>query len=829
MLVGVLGQVGLHLSTLAPGVTTGDAGEIATAVARLGVIHPTGYPLFTLVGHVVTRLLPVEAAIALAVMNVVCAAVITLTIAIAVRELTVHLDSADVGRARAVGTVAGLAAGVLTGITPGIWRQVRIGEVYPLHLLLVTLSLCCWVRFEITRRDRWIVAGALPMGLGLAHHVTMAYLLPPVAVYLVIRRPRMWTAWVVAPLQRLRGQTGSWDPRPWLLPICCLVGAAPLLLYAYLPWATAHTDALSWGGVHDWDTLYKHATGKQYQGYLKGFGYRSVGPRLLATPKWWVEQFTPLAALPVGLGLAVVFRRAWPLALLLVTYAGANVAHSVQYGAGNYREYCLPLLPPTGIVAGVGLAWLVVRLGERAPWRRVGVGVLISTWIAVGGLAAARYSHMDRASGTAIRYLADVERALTPGSVFIVSGDSYAFPMWYAQHVQGRMRDAVVVNVNMVGHRWYRGYLRRRHPVACDPLAANGLTVPWSERCGEYRQRMELDEPSWLKLGQDVSRGPATNRPTPLDVPISDGGDPRCRDAAYRRHHRHGCACWDYRERARAWDQACVPTVEAGGHVVHREARERKIHNLVTDHIDERDVFERNALTRWEGEAKNPRGWNGPRYHRVSADYALVNRGRVNQIVYYADTQSARPCGEELVGLRLRPHEVPRPRSIAARRRPPYRGNPRPTLIKYSALQGIHPDASTESKWSFAADEPIRLQLHWFESRTYDPGPADHAGAPIRHGVRSCFYDPDGRRVHTADVVTGGRGARIAFPLEARRGSKAGTYTVQACTVGELRDVPEALEGERVVRVPAELPCRDLVLEYTFEIAGSAGGGSDSQ
>jgi len=41
----------IYLFTLAPSVVQIDSGELATVQATLGIAHPTGYPLFTLLGY----------------------------------------------------------------------------------------------------------------------------------------------------------------------------------------------------------------------------------------------------------------------------------------------------------------------------------------------------------------------------------------------------------------------------------------------------------------------------------------------------------------------------------------------------------------------------------------------------------------------------------------------------------------------------------------------------------------------------------------------------------------------------------------------------------
>ena len=46
----------VYMQTLAPSVDFIDAGELATVCATLGIAHPTGYPLFALVGWVFAHL-----------------------------------------------------------------------------------------------------------------------------------------------------------------------------------------------------------------------------------------------------------------------------------------------------------------------------------------------------------------------------------------------------------------------------------------------------------------------------------------------------------------------------------------------------------------------------------------------------------------------------------------------------------------------------------------------------------------------------------------------------------------------------------------------------
>ena len=153
-----------------------------------------------------------------------------------------------------------------------------------------------------------MLGAALPMGIGLAHHVTMVYMLPAAFVYLMVRRPSFFVAWLTNPVVRLvrlfkrrrRGRLAGW----WGFPVACLVGFLPLLSYGFLIWANNHTTGVPWGDVHGWDNLYAHFTGKQYQGFMRGWISPRTGSASGIVPVVFDEQF-----LPMGTVLFFVGRR----------------------------------------------------------------------------------------------------------------------------------------------------------------------------------------------------------------------------------------------------------------------------------------------------------------------------------------------------------------------------------------------------------------------------------------------------------------------------------------------------------------------------------------
>ncbi len=126
----------VYVQTLAPTVDTGDGPELATAVLTLGVPHPTGYPLYMLIGQLWTRALPLgDPAWRLNLLSALCAALAVALLAGSTARLTRS-------------ALAGWLAGGLLAFSPLLWSQATVVEVYALHLVLVVGTLGAWLRFD---------------------------------------------------------------------------------------------------------------------------------------------------------------------------------------------------------------------------------------------------------------------------------------------------------------------------------------------------------------------------------------------------------------------------------------------------------------------------------------------------------------------------------------------------------------------------------------------------------------------------------------------------------------------------------------------------------
>lgn len=282
----------VYLSTVAPGIAGGDAGELVAESCHLGTAHPPGYPLFTLLNHVATRALPTLldsvglrpgpgvdgrsspawcANAAASVMGALAVVFTAQTINLIcgrwstnfqgrqnVHEAVVRRPCAN--NDRVFRSLAAGCAAMLMAFSPLMWQYSVTAEVFALNNFLLSLLCSLAVRFSFCRDLLHAAWGALIGGLALSNQHTAVLYVAPLSVWVIIQ--------LVTSRCRLHAT------HPWrhlmaeimLLVVLFLLGLTP---YAYLPLAAKHASKPgSWGEVSTWSGLLHHLRRGDY-GFLR--------------------------------------------------------------------------------------------------------------------------------------------------------------------------------------------------------------------------------------------------------------------------------------------------------------------------------------------------------------------------------------------------------------------------------------------------------------------------------------------------------------------------------------------------------------------------------
>lgn len=410
------------LPTVHSDVSWYDSGELTTAAAVLGVGHPTGFPVFTTLGHGLALWPLGGVAFRVALGSALAIAIATgLLLAMAMRQGARPLPAA--------------AGALFYPAVFVVWLHGGLVEVYALNGL--TLALLAWL---LVRDEPEIPRAAFITGLALGTHASV-----------VLGAALLWL-WTIARTRALR-------PVVEAVPIG-LFGALVLL---YLPLASLRDPWLDWGDPETPARLLRHLTAS---GVRESFaaemgaggeaGLRSLfaWARLAAGPASWLTLTAAAAA------LAFARPRAAAVALALVV-AGDAVFSALLNPMGQADLQ-------TGLPGALALAGLLALLAGTArgprPARLAAVAVAL---LCVAAAASERLGDRatDEWAGPFVRRALD---EASPGALVLTATDHLSSLALYLQGVEGHRPDLTV--------------LVKQHlpdtPLVADRYARTGREVP---------------------------------------------------------------------------------------------------------------------------------------------------------------------------------------------------------------------------------------------------------------------------------------------------------------------------------------------------------------
>jgi hypothetical protein len=426
------GAFALYASTLAPTVLSGDGGEFQFVPYLAGIAHPTGYPLYTVLGWLWSHLLPIgDVAYRLNLFSALWAA---LAVALVYPTARSFIRQALADTAPWIHRLLAVWASVTFAATPTLWSQSLIAEVYGLHILLVVLV----VYFVLTWGDKttqgatahgFLLGAALVYGLGLAHHATTLLLAPAILIYVLLIDRQIFRNW------RL------------LLQAMALL-MLPLLLYLYLPLRAPHTPYLRLDLTADTQlVLYENTLGNLIQFVSGGpFGGAvdlsvDLGTRLAEAWGFLLGEVGWFGVLLASVGLVhLTFRRHWALIALTGLAYLVSVAFNLVYTIGDIYVMYIPsyLIITLWMAVGVGTLAYPLRNRPALSILTAALFFVLPLWMAFGNYATVDQSENRRARE---RWEAILSEPLPSGAILVSNDRNDIMPMWYLQYAEDQRPD----------------------------------------------------------------------------------------------------------------------------------------------------------------------------------------------------------------------------------------------------------------------------------------------------------------------------------------------------------------------------------------------------
>jgi hypothetical protein len=465
----------IYLRTMLPGTFFWDTGEAQTVPATLSIFHPTGFPLYTMLGWLWSQLPVGEVAWR---MNLLSGVSMALTSGLVVL-VTGHLIEE---RNRLLRACAAAVAGAAFAFASEPWENAGRADIHAINVFFVALIVWLLLTWAAATRSgspnagRWLVGAAAAFGLGMAAHPLVGLSAFGIGAWLVAIDRHLWRRWR-------------------LVAACAGAIAFGLALYGYIylraivdpepPLFYAHPDT--------WERFRYLVFAEQFRDLFYDFN----APLADFWSKWSGAERVLAAQLPVpgwllvAAGAAALAVRRPSVLAFLAPVVVANIVYAMNFRDGDIDRYYLPTIAVTMPLLGVALAAIgatVARavaevafrsLATRVARRRLATAaaaivLVLGALLPTASLVTGYVAHDRSQNREADAWVASVHEQLPPNAV-IISWWSYSTPLWYHRWVLGERPDITIIDERNIlddGYRTIRNAIRSfigRRPVYVVP------------------------------------------------------------------------------------------------------------------------------------------------------------------------------------------------------------------------------------------------------------------------------------------------------------------------------------------------------------------------
>ena len=453
----------IYLITLAPSVVQIDSGELAAVQATLGIAHPTGYPLFTMIGYLFSLIpIPISKILQLNILAAIycstAVGVFTYTVKYCLDNFSAfkkkisnqkeaakkekkkgkhQVDKTDIKEelSENIKLITAVFGGLTLAFSRTFWFQSTSVEVYSLHLLLITLIILFLLKAYINsladdKLTHWLVF-AFFLALGFSNHLTTLMILPGTAYFY---------------FTRYKFNSASFKKLFLMILLFVFVLVA---IYSYLPLRALQNPIINWGNPFDWERIYRHITGRQYQVWLFS-SFDSAGKQF--SHFWSIlpfEFFIGLLLAVVGLFVSIFKSRklAW---FILITFV-FTLLYSINYDINDIDSYFLLAFVMLAFFSAFGVLKILEMKSIPKNYRLIGLAVVIAIQF---------FFNFIKVNQSGVYTFEDYTKAVlntVPKNAIIFSyqWDYFISASYYYQFVEDYRKDVTVIDKELLRRSWY--------------------------------------------------------------------------------------------------------------------------------------------------------------------------------------------------------------------------------------------------------------------------------------------------------------------------------------------------------------------------------------
>ena len=235
-------------------------------------------------------------------------------------------------------------------------------------------------------------------------------------------------------------------------------------VYSYLPIRASQNPLINWGNPLDWERIYRHITGKQYQVWLFS-SFDSAGKQF--NHFWSIlpfEFFVGLLLAVVGLFVSIFkFRKlAW---FILITFV-FTVLYSINYDISDIDSYFLLSFVMLSFFAAFGALKILEMKSIPKNYGLIGLTIV---------LAIQLFFNFIKVNQSGVYTFEDYTKAVmntVPNNsvIFSYQWDYFISASYYYQYVEDFRKDVTVIDKELLRRSWYFNQINNH-----DPKVFNGI------------------------------------------------------------------------------------------------------------------------------------------------------------------------------------------------------------------------------------------------------------------------------------------------------------------------------------------------------------------
>lgn len=452
----------VYLLTMAPSVIQIDSGELAAVQATLGIAHPTGYPLFTMIGYFFLKLpLPFTKIFQANLLAVVWC---TLGVLLFIKSAFVILSnisfeiepqkkkSKSINKSIVVESseknifliTSSVLSGIILAFSKTYWSQSTSVEVYSLQIFLFALIIYSTLHTYYSEQKliNWIWV-ALSLALGFLNHMTTLLTLPFVAI--------------------LFFQKEKFNAQSIKKIFLMLALFFPLIItfYLYLPLRALSNPKINWGNPVNFENIYRHVSGKQYQVWL--FASMEAAEKQLGYfLKNFTGEFGYIGAFVGLIGIFYSYKYMRKMFYALISAFIFSVLYSINYDIVDIDSYFLLAYIVFSFFIAYGIFKILLYLKQKFNNKTAIITALVISLFPL----VLNFSEVDQSGVYTFEdYTKAALNSIEKNSIiFSYQWDYLVSPSYYFQTVDNFRTDVSVIDKELLRRSWYYNQLNRNHP-----------------------------------------------------------------------------------------------------------------------------------------------------------------------------------------------------------------------------------------------------------------------------------------------------------------------------------------------------------------------------